>query len=434
VIKGLVSSVHSSAKHQLVRDTTSLTVGQSLRLVLQAVYFITIARSLGPQQYGAFVAMAAMVAIVVPFAGVGSSSILMKNVSKDRGLLSVYWGNGLLLILLTGFLLVCLVLTFGPLFVGHSLTPALLLIAVSDLVLARVVDLAGFACGAIGQMGETAKLNVYLSLARLCGLLLLVATVTRPNVEEWSVAYIAGSIACSSYAVARVTSIAGVRFSPKRLREEITEGGYFAIGGSATTIYNDIDKTMLARLSDFASTGIYGAAYRLIDVSMAPIGSMTSAAYPEFFRRGHHGIKLAEDYAWKLIKRAALYGSVVFVCLFFGASILPYILGGSFQSCVAATRWLAIIPLLRCVHLFLGNTLAGSGYQGTRAAVQVGIGLLNIGLNFYFIARWGWLGAAWTSVMCDSLLLIALWAALKWTCRNAERTDLAGIAWEVPKS
>jgi O-antigen/teichoic acid export membrane protein len=427
VIERVLANFQSGIKHRLVKDTASLTVGQFLRLVLQAIYFVTIARSLGPQQYGAFIAMAAMVAVVAPFAGMGGSNILMKNVSKDRSLLGLYWGNGLLLILTSGLCFSGLILLCGPFFVGRGLTIALFLICVSDLILARIVDLASFAFAAIDQMGESAKLNVYIGLARLGGVLVLVATVKHPDVRQWTVAYVAGSLASFVYSFIRVTSIAEIRINLALMKKEITESSYFAVSGSATTIYNDIDKTMLARLSDFASTGIYGAAYRLIDVSMAPVRAMTAAAYPEFFRRGHHGPKATEEYAQQLMKGAAFFGFPIFLCLFIGAPILPHVLGNGFRSSVEATRWLAVIPLLRCVHLFLGDALSGAGYQGTRTSVQVGVGGLNILLNIYFIARWSWRGAAWTSVMCDGLLLLGFWVALKWACRNAERVAVVGV-------
>jgi O-antigen/teichoic acid export membrane protein len=414
-------------RHQLAKDTASLAVGQFLRLVLRAIYFVIIARSLGPKQYGAFVAMAAMVAVVAPFAGMGGENILLKNVSKDRSLLGPYWGNGLLLVLISGLCFGGIVLFCGPFFVGRGLTIALFFVCVSDLILVRVVDLAGFAFAALGRMDEVAKFNVYIGLARLGSVLALVMTVKHPDVQQWTVAYVVGSMASSLYSFIRVTSVAGIRFSLGLMRKEITESSYFAVGTSAATIYNDIDKTMLARLSDFASTGIYSAAYRLIDVSIAPVRAMTSAAYPEMFRRGHHGPKATEEYAWKLVKRSASFGLVVFLCLFIGAPILPHVLGNSFHSSVEATRWLAVIPLLRCVHVFLGDALSGAGYQGTRTSVQVGVGVLNIVLNIYFIARWSWRGAAWTSVMCDGLLLLGFWVALKWACRNTERVAVARV-------
>jgi O-antigen/teichoic acid export membrane protein len=427
LIRRAIGNIRAGMQHRLAKDTASLTAGQLLRLVLQAIYFVTVARCLGPQQYGAFVAMAAIVAIVAPFAGMGGSNILLKNVSRDRSLLALYWGNGLVLTLVSGLSLSGIVLVCGPFFVGRRLIIPLLLVCVSDLILIRIVDLASFALSAVGRMAENARLNVYMGVARLAGVLVLVETVKHPGVREWTVAYLGGSMLSFSYAFIYITSISGIRISLSRMKEEITESSYFAVSGSAATIYNDIDKTMLARLSDFLSTGIYSAAYRLIDVSMAPVRGMASAAYPEFFRRGHYGPKATREYAGQLIKRTGYFGLAIFFCLFIGAPVLPYVLGSGFRSSVEATRWLAVIPLLRCVHVFLGDALSGAGYQGTRTGVQVGVGGLNILLNVYFIERWSWRGAAWTSVMCDSLLLVSFWVALKWACRNAQRIGVVGI-------
>jgi O-antigen/teichoic acid export membrane protein len=427
MIKRTISSVQGLFRKQLAKDTATMATGQVLRLAVQAVYFVAIARVLGPQQYGAFVAMAAMVGVVVPFAGMGGPNILLKNVSKDRSLLAVYWGNGLLLVIISGCFFGAVILAFGPYFLGRNLALALFLVCVSDLVLARIVDLSSFAFAALGRMGETARLNIYISCARLVGILVLAAIKKHPNVQDWSFAYLGGSFACFLYAFFRITWIDGIRVDVPRMKGEITESSYFAVSGSAATIYNDIDKTMLARLADFGSTGIYGAAYRLIDVSTAPIRAMTAAAYPEFFRRGHHGPKVAQEYAWKLIRKSTFFGAFVFVGLFLGAPILPHVLGNSFRASVEATRWLAVIPLLRSVHLFLGDALSGSGYQGVRTSVQLGVGILNVFGNLYFIAHWTWRGAAWTSVMCDGLLVIGFLLASKWARRDAERTALVGL-------
>jgi len=57
-----------------------------------------------------------------------------------------------------------------------------------------------------------------------------------------------------------------------------------------TTVYNDIDKVMLSKLSDFASTGIYAAAYRIIDVSMKPGAIPGWRSVPRVFRRGVAGM------------------------------------------------------------------------------------------------------------------------------------------------
>jgi O-antigen/teichoic acid export membrane protein len=407
----------------LARDSATIAVGQILRLGLQACYFVVIARTLGPDQYGAFVAITALAAVAAPFAGLGAPNILLKNVSRDAKLLPVYWGNGIALICTSGVLFTLGLLAVAPLIVRPGLWSALLMVCVADLILIRLVELASFAATALGRMGETARLNVYISLTRLIAIILLLLVDAKPTVRQWTVAYIAASVVCSLYALITTSRIAGISFELKRIKTELAEASYFAVGGAAATVYNDIDKSMMARLSDLTSTGIYGAAYRIIDVSMAPIRAMTAAAYPEFFRRGERGLQATEQYAFGLIKRAAVFGAMIFVGCLLGAGLIPYALGPGFRSSVEATRWLAVIPLLRCVHLFLADSLSGAGYQGLRTAVQVGIGGLNIWLNIILIPRWSWRGAAWASVLCDGALALAFLLILR--CLGRMRSSAA---------
>jgi O-antigen/teichoic acid export membrane protein len=187
---------------------------------------------------------------------------------------------------------------------------------------------------------------------------------------------------------------------------------------SATTVYNDIDKIMLSKLSDLASTGVYAAAYRVIDVSMTPVRSLVAAAYPRFFTKGVDGVRATYSYAMALIAKAALYGAVLFVALWLFAPLLPYILGTKYESAVPALRWLALIPFLRCFHVFLADALSGAGLQRFRTGVQVIVALINIGLNIVILPRYSWRGAAWTSLGCDGLLVVVFWLSVLYFSRQ----------------
>jgi O-antigen/teichoic acid export membrane protein len=383
-----------------------MSIGNVLRSVLQAIYFVAIARTLGSHQYGEFVAITAVVGVLTPFAGIGYPSVLLKNVSRDRSLLGIYWGNGLFLILLSGSAFSLLLALLVPRFFGSKLLFPVACISISELILGRIVELASFAWTALGRMRNTALLNIYISLSRLVCILLLTLLKSRPTIEDWCLAVLCGSLVCALYSFYRIGELAGPRLELSRLTQELREAAFFAVGNSAATFYNDIDKSMLARLSDLSSTGIYGAAYRIIDVSMAPIRAMTASAYAESFRRGADGPASALAYARQLIRHAALFGVAIWLALSVSAPLLPLLLGSSFRDSVEALRWLAVIPLLRSVHLFLGDALSGCGSSGLRTIIQVMVAAVNIGLNFIFITQWSWRGAAWTSIMCDALLLV----------------------------
>jgi O-antigen/teichoic acid export membrane protein len=167
---------------------------------------------------------------------------------------------------------------------------------------------------------------------------------------------------------------------------------------------------MLSRLGGMEATGVYAAAYRVIDVSMTPVRSLAAAAYPQFFRKGAGGMAATYPYAQSLIAKAALYGSLASAGLWLFAPVLPHFLGSRYSDVVPAVRWLALIPFLRCLHSFMADALSGAGLQPTRTGIQVVAALVNIGLNLVILPRYSWRGAAWTSLGCDGLLAVLFWA------------------------
>jgi O-antigen/teichoic acid export membrane protein len=197
-----------------------------------------------------------------------------------------------------------------------------------------------------------------------------------------------------------------------RRAEEFREGIYFSVTQSAQTIYNDIDKAMLARLSTLEATGIYGAAYRLIDVSYTPVAAVLVAACPNFFRVGVDGIPATLRYIRPLIVRALGYATFVALALFAGAGIVPLVLGKEYRLTAEALRWLAVLPLLKTFHFFLGDTLTGAGYQALRTAISAGVAAFNVCINLWIIPIYSWRGAAWSSIASDALLLSAVATAV----------------------
>lgn len=404
----------------LLRDTTHLSIGQGFRLVIQATYFVLIARSLGPDAYGAFVTVVAMAALLGPFSGLGTPNLFIKNVRSGKRDAATCWGNGILLTGISGTLLSALGLSLSLMF-GLKTSPYVVaLVCIADLVFLKLTELAAFGFTALDQMKQTSIQTVVVSLLRLAGVVMLMWTARPVTLDRWVLVYLLTSMLGTTYAVIMGAQLWGRPATNLRaLREDVTEGVFFSIAGSATTIYNDIDKIMLNRLSDLAATGVYAAAYRVIDVTMTPVRSLAAAAYPRFFRKGVGGMAQTYPYAISLIAKTAIYGSLTSSGLWLLAPVLPHILGAGYEAVVPAVRWLALIPLLRCIHSFLADALSGAGFQRTRTVIQVLIALINIGLNLVILPRYSWRGAAWTSLGCDGLLVVVFWSAAGYYRRAA---------------
>ena len=411
LFKYLRPKIDRLLQQRIVRDTLWLLVGKGMRLVLQAAYFVIIARTLGVANYGAFVGTTALVAIVSPFVGVGIETLLLKNVAKDRHLLREYWGNALWMVLVTGIGLMGLLAIVGPIALP-SISPLLIgLVAVSDLIFGSITNIAIRAFQAVDRLNISAQINIAVMFMKVLAAFSLMYFFAQPNPLEWAWLYLASSIIVTCFAAVLVHRLLG---SPKlaldRIMPELKEGFYFSISTSAYTVYNDIDKTMLARLSTLSATGIYAAAYRLIDVAFIPVFSIAGAAYADFFRKGKDGVAATLAFAKPLVLVTSTYSVAAGIGLLLFAPIVPAILGSDYINVVEALRWLAPIPLFRSLQHFGGDILSGTGFQGLRSALEVIISIFNIGINLWLIPLYSWQGAAWSSLASDGLLMLMLWS------------------------
>jgi O-antigen/teichoic acid export membrane protein len=406
----------------LARNTMWMFVGQGLRLVIQAVYFVAIARSLGTRNYGAFVGVVALVGIVYPFGDFGSGNLLVKNVSRERGLFRTYWGRALTTTAVTSAGLLV-----GVLLLAHFVLPTtipltlVILVAAADLVGLNIITVCGQSFQAFDRLHWTAAINILISASRLVGAAVLIAIHHHPSPLQWGYIYF-----CSTATVAIVActlvivKLGSPRFNFLRSTGEFREGFYFSAGMSAQTIYNDIDKTMLARLGTLEATGIYAAAYRLIDVCFVPVSSLLHASYSSFFRAGAGGIGPCLTYAKPLLLRALGYTAFACLAILLCAGVVPHILGTGYAKTAEALRWLAVLPVLKVIHYFFSNALTGSGHQLWRTIIQVAVAIFNVLVNLWIIPLYSWRGAAWASVASDGLLACGVGAAVFFLSRRTQ--------------
>jgi O-antigen/teichoic acid export membrane protein len=409
-----VKSVRYQLKGTLARNTVWMLVGQGFKLLIQALYFTVIARSLGVQNYGAFVGVVGFVGILLPFATMGSGYLLIKNVSRDKLQFRENWGHALLTTLLSAAFLFGVVIAISY-FLLPSKIPIKLIMAVaaSDLFGTSITGICGHAFMAFERMKWTASINVLLSTFRLLAALILATLHKNPTALEWGEFYLVSTAIVAFLAFTLVlVKLGAPTFILTRKGAEVRDGFYFSVMQSAQTIYNDIDKAMLARLSTLEATGIYGAAYRLIDVSFTPVAAAMVAAYPTFFRVGVDGIPATLRYMTPLIWRALGYATFVAIAVLAGAGVVPLILGSEYRLTAEALRWLAVLPLLKVVHFFLADTLTGAGYQALRTAIGAGVAVFNVLINLWIIPAYSWRGAAWSSIASDALLVCAIGTAV----------------------
>jgi O-antigen/teichoic acid export membrane protein len=406
----------------LARNSLWMLSGQVTRALVQALYFICVARALGVEGYGAFLSVTALAAILLPYVGWGAGNLMVQHTARDASVFRAWWGYAIEITLATGALALLLATAVGALLLPRSVPLGLVLsVAAADLIFLRLLDVAAQAYQAFERLRRTAQLQVLPSAFRLAAAALMLLLAGRSSPLLWGVLYLASTAVCAVLVVALVSVELGTPVLRRSVRlQQSRTGFFFAVGQSAQGIYNDIDKTMLARLGELSAVGLYGAAYRMVDVAFVPVRAVLFAAYARFFEHGRTGIEATFAFARRLVPGAAAYSVAAGLALYLAAPLLPLVLGREFESTVQAVQWLSVIPFLRALHYFAADTLTGADRQGVRSAVQVSVALANVGLNLALIPRYSWRGAAVASLICESLLVAGMWTSV-WMVRRSMR-------------
>lgn len=395
----------------LARDTLWMVASKLFNVIMQAGYFIIVARLLGTDNYGSFIAITAAASIIFPFIALGSEHILIKNVSTNRASFSTYWGNTLVLLTSNGAFLTIILLLLSPLIFPENVAGAtILLILLADLICLGLLDISYKALVAANMVKKTAQLGVLSTCGKLLAALSLSVFFNQPSVTTWSYLYLTSSILTAMIAILVVNKmVAPPRPVLSEIKSNIGQGLYFSISASASNINAGLDKSMLGKLSIPAAAGIYGAAYRFIDVGNVPLLALFGASYTRFFQHGASGIKGSLRFAKRLLPMVAFYAIASVIGYWFLAPFIPAILGEEYHEAIGALLWLSPLPAIAAFQYLAADTLTGSGHQKARSIVQVAAAIINILLNIWLIPQFSWQGAAWATLISDSLRLVCLW-------------------------
>lgn len=407
----------------LAKDTLWMLFSKLFNVVMQAAYFVIIARLLGKENYGSFIVITAIASIVFPFVPLGSEHLLVKNVSTNRSTFSTYWGNGLVLLTANGAFFSLLLLLLAPhLFPSNIQWGTVLLILIADLICLALLDLGYKSLMATNMINKTAQLGILSTCSKLLAALSLAVFFTNPSIANWAYLYFTSSAIMATVTILLVNKMVG---SPRpllsELKSNILQGLYFSISTSANNINANLDKFMLGKLAGVGAAGIYGSAYRFIDVGNVPLLALSGATYTRFFQHGSSGIRSSLKFAKRLLPILTLYAIAIVVSFWLLAPLIPTILGEDYRDAIEALLWLSPLPAIATFQYLAADTLTGSGHQKARSVIQVGAAVINILLNIWLIPQFAWKGAAYATLISDSLRLFCLWIIVFLLYRREEK-------------
>ncbi len=174
--------------------------------------------------------------------------------------------------------------------------------------------------------------------------------------------------------------------------------------GFAGIINEMLDRALMKYLlpydtqTNLAQLGIYSACYKLSILMSLFIQAFRYAGEPFFF--AHAKEKNATRTYAEVMNYLVIFCVFIFLVVTLYLDVFQYFIGAAFRA------GLDIVPVQLLAHLFLGMYVALSiWYKLTDrtllgAYVSVGGAVLTIGLLFWWVPVFGYMGAAWATLTC----------------------------------
>ena len=377
---------------RLAHETSWSLVNEGAALVAAVMSFTLLGIELGPDTYGAFLAVSAIIAPLSAFSSSGVFLTVLDHLKRSRDPSIDVVRSCLGLAVIIGFAGSVVAVTIVALFVqGIDLATALLL-CVGELVFGSLSNsLLGVIQVEKGFI-RVVKTRVSYHAARIVMLMVLWQT-DNLRLLPYSIAQ---TVMLVAYCVVtscivrnhfqRVRIIGALRWHD--FRSIMT----YAAGLSASGVQNDGDKFALNRHGFGADAGRYGFSYRLVQIGLLPVTALLSVTHVSFLDPATN-IKPAER-AIRLAKMASIYVAFITIVMWFAAPLVPQLLGDDYANTDQIIRWLLPLIFLRGIGTFAMNGLLGLDRNGLRTRLLIANAVLAVILYAVLIPDHSWQGAA----------------------------------------
>ena len=381
--------------------TILLTASQVAKWSLRLVFVAVIARVMGPEKFGTYALIFAMVEFLAVASGAGYADYLTREAAKDE---RVGWGLGLQLFLLR---------------VAIAIPVAAIEIGILSLMRYPHAVLAGTAWMALTMIPRSlseAVQGVLRGTHRYAGFLVIELTLGGSLVAGAVLLFVRNgglSMAISAEVVAAAAAgVAGLALMLRfKTRERIwlsrshlvKRGAVFNVYSFVVNLYDRFDVVLLSKLAGDYATGIYALAYRaLVMTQIVPNGVLYSLL-PTLSRNPKSSTERARlEKAMGLLLSTAFV--VVLATMVFAGPAVVFVLGPLYAESAIALKILIWAIVLRYTNCALNFALLAAGRE--RVFIMTSLVCLAVNLigNLVFIPMYSWRAAAVITTVTEGVL------------------------------
>jgi O-antigen/teichoic acid export membrane protein len=400
-----------SPLRRIARASLALLSGDAIARLLLFATTVYAARVLGPVSFGLVTFAQALLGYFVLASDWGLSIYGVREIAQrpERGREAWRAISGTrVLIAVVLFVPALAVIWLGPLDPLTRLVVALTL--ASAVPLAAMPDWAARGAGRMKAAATLGALQPALALA------LILALVRGPaSVAEVPLARLIGAAAVAVLG----WTLLGLPWPSARpwatgwMREHglgrlLASGGVLMLANTAVLLYNSADQLILKAVQGNEAVGIYGSAYRIIQLPMAALYTVTASAFPLLAGTSQADAPAARRTVRRLTWMAGAAGLAIALLLWaLRGPIVRLVYGEAYRDSARALGVLAFAVPLDFVISVKGTAYVAAGRErGTLVCVLLAA-FTNVVANLIWIPRYGMMAAAWTTLASYGVLLVA---------------------------
>ncbi len=409
-------------RRQILSNFAVLLSSMGLARVLTAVSLILVARQVGPDSYGQFVACFSLAKITSVLFSWGLDGWLLWQGGQSDEKSRVALNSGVSLAWKTGLGVLWFVLLYV---MADWLNPEVF--ARSILLMTGLIVWADDMTNTVWSVFKsTLKNDVTFKIITLVQLLLLIATsaLAFGDIDQltpylWAriLVVVLGGI----WAIVLLRRSFGLQFERRAMLPAMIAATPFAGSLILAIIYERADITIIGQLLGREQAGLYAPASTIVS-SLLLIPASAYAVMVPVFTRAYQSQTI--EPMKNLFRILLLVNSVLGLLLAsvlasFAHWIIQTLYGESFAEAGDVLVILAFVLGLRCITFAVAAALVASGRQKRRLGAQFIAATANVAINLIIVSRWGIIGVAWVYVATELMLLIGYWIALDFPRRLA---------------
>ena len=413
--RGVTAKLRRASRSKHFRDTAWTMAGELTGMISQFGTLILIARAFSTQTevYGLFAATVAFMNVISPFTTIGMGYVLLQRVAGEQADPDRESGRAWTMVVLGGLAGTLFALAVSWLLLPRVPISVIVALAFGELIFTQITYTGKFIAQALDRPATGTQVVATVWVLRLVAAIAYVLSTDRATLAGWSYFHMAVSFVGAVLTIAALNRLLRIHPRPALARGiDIKQGLGFSLTVGASYLKNDADKTLLSTFNKDTAAGLYSLAYKVITPLYLPVRALSDTTFARFFREGAR----SGDDTYRLARRTTFIGAsmalaggvVVALC----APLLPLVLSERWEPAVAATRWLAFVPVLVALQIYAFNALMGLGRQRACLLVSLATSLLNIGLNLALIPRYDWRGSTIATIVAEALSVVMLWTIL----------------------